>query len=247
MKCPNCGGQMGLEDAFCPYCNTPNDMAKKHQSDMAHYREEYQRTQDSVMRETSFMRQHGSWLAIVAVLLAAMVAGVILQVCAWDIGYSIRTSNVERSAAEDWAVMDAYLEQGEYGKFAGYYDANDINLGYENPYSGLHSAAIAYTDILQYATAVNDPSSYSFRPEYVSSTCEYVAEYLNRVYTLEQQYSYDLDRYLPADKRVYLEDIRERTAVISKAYFGLTDEDIEEIPNISVRKLARIIEEGVSS
>jgi hypothetical protein len=238
---------MGLEDAFCPYCNTPNALAVKHQSDMAHYREEYQRTQDSVMQKTSFVRQHGSWLAIIAVLLAAMVAGFILQVYAWDIGHSIRASNNEKYAAEDWAAMDAYLEQGDYGKFIGYYEANDIDLNYENPYQGLHTVAYAYTDILEYIAAINDSGSHYFKPDYVSGTCEYIAEYLIRIYTIEQQYSYDLDRYLPADKRAYLEDIRERTAVISKAYFGLTDEDIEEIPNISERKLARMIEEGVSS
>lgn len=247
MKCPNCGGQMGLEDAFCPYCNTPNAMAAKHQSDMAHYRQEYQRTQASVMQKTSFMQQQGSWLVVVAVLLVGMVIGIILQVNAWDIGYSIRASNVERSAAEDWAVMDAYLEQGEYGKFAGYYNANDISLNYENPYQGLRVAAYAYADILQYVAVVRNPAEYSFRPDYVSDISGYLAEYLNQIYTLEQQYSYDLDRYLPADKRVYLQDIRERVAMISKAYFGLTDEDIQEIPNMSVRKLALLIEEGLLS
>lgn len=247
MKCPNCGGQMGLEDAFCPYCNTPNAMAAKHQSDMAHYRQEYERTQESVMEKASFMQQHGTWLAVVAVLLAAMVVGIILQVSAWDIGYSIRTGNVERSAAQDQAVMDSYLEQGDYGKFVGYYEANDVNLDYENPYQALKTAASAYTVILEYVAAIKNPSDYSFKPDYISDTCGYLADYFNRIYTIEQQYSYGLDRYLPEDKRVYLEDIRERTAVVAKAYFGLTDEDIEEIPNISERKLARIIEEGISS
>lgn len=247
MKCPNCGGQMGLEDAFCPYCNTPNAMAVKHQSDMAHYQQEYQRTQESVMEKTSFMQQHGSWLAIVAVLLAALVVGIILQVCAWDIGYSIREGAVERSAVEDRQVLDVYLEQGDYGKFVGYYEANDITLDNENPYQGLHTAASAYTTIVQYVATIKNPNDYSFRPDYISDTCEYLAEYLNRIYTIEQQYSYNLDRYLPDDMRVYLEEIRERTAVIAKAYFGLTDEDIEEIPNMSVRKLARIIEEGIAS
>ena len=101
MKCPNCGGQMGIEDAVCPYCNTPNTMAVQHQSDMARYRQEYQRTQESVMEKTSFLQTQGSWLVVLSILLVGLVAGVILLANSWDIGYSIRENNVERSAAEE--------------------------------------------------------------------------------------------------------------------------------------------------
>jgi raffinose/stachyose/melibiose transport system permease protein len=78
MECPNCGGQLGLEDAVCPYCNTPNAMAAKHQSDMAHFRQEYQRTQADVMQKTSFMQRHGSWLIVLSVLLVALIGGIVL-------------------------------------------------------------------------------------------------------------------------------------------------------------------------
>ena len=237
---------MGIEDAVCPYCNTPNMMAVQHQSDMARYRQEYQRTQESVMEKTSFMQRQGSWLVVLSILLVALVAGVILLANSWDIGYSIREKNVERSAVEDCQVMDSYLEQGDYGKFVGYYSANGISLMYDNPYQGLHTAANAYADLLQYVSGLNDSSSYQFRPERRSDTCGYIADDLNRIFTLEERYNYD-DRYLPPDKRVYLEDIRDRTAAIAKTYFGLTDKDIENIPNLSTKKLAQTIEEGISS
>ena len=247
MKCPNCGGQMGIEDAVCPYCNTPNAMAVQHQSDMARYRQEYQRTQESVMEKTSFLQRQGSWLVVLSILLVALVAGVILLANSWDIGYSIREKNVERTAAEDYQVMDSYLEQGDYGKFVGYYSANDIGIVYENPYQGLEMAAYAYVDLLRYVAALNDPSSFWYKPNRIGDTCEYIAEDLNRIYTLEDRYSDDIDRYLPPDKRVYYDDLCNRTAAIAKAYFGLTDKDIEDIPNLSKKKLAAMIEEGIAS
>ena len=247
MKCPNCGGSMGLEDAFCPYCNTPNTMAVQHQTDMAHYRNEYERTQADVMEKTSFLQRHGSWLVVLVVLLVLLVVGVVLQFSAWDIGYSIRESRAEQSAAEDSAVLDAYLEQGEYGKFAGYYGSNDIYIVDRNPYQALRSAANAYTDLVQYISALHSSSDYAFKPNRISDTCGYIANDLNRIYTIEQQYSYDLDESLPLDKRVYLEDIRDRTRAIAKAYFGLTDEQINDIPNVSTQKLAQWIEEGIAS
>lgn len=247
MKCPNCAGQLGIEDEVCPYCGTPNDMAAKHQSDMARFQREYERTQADVLENTSFLRRQGSWLAILAVLLVALIVGLILQAASWDIGYGIRERAVASSAAEDRQVLDSYLEAGDYGKFLGYFDANSITLDRDNPYEGLRYAVYAYTDLIEYASLAHSESAWSFSPERIDTTCEYLAEDLNRIFTLEQHYSYDTERYLPADKRVYLDDIRDRAAAIAKAYFGLTDEQIDEIPNMSVKKLATLIEEGVSS
>lgn len=247
MKCPSCGGQMGLEDVRCPYCGTPNAMAVKHQTDMAEFRREYQRTQADVMRKTSFMQRHGSWLAILVVLLVALIAGIILHALAWDIGYSIREKDIERNMVEDAQVMDEFLAQGDYGKFCGYYDANDISLASDNSYQGLQSAARAYVDLMRYISDIHDSSDFSFKPEYISNTCGYLAEDLNRIYALEEHFPYDTDRYLPSDKLVYVDDIRDRTTAIAKTYFGLTDAQIREIPDMSKKKLAALIEKGLSS
>lgn len=247
MECPNCGGHMGLEDAFCPYCSTPNAQAVKHQSDMARFRREYRRTQADVTARTTLMQRHGSWLVILVVLLVALVVGVILQVNAWDIGYSIRENNAENSAVEDRQAMDAYLAQGDYGQFLGYYDANDITLVSDNPYQGVHAAARSYVEILECVSAIHNDKQHLFKPEYISGTCDRLAEDLIRIYTLERTYSYDLERSLPADKQVYVDDIRDRTAAIAKTYFGLTDEEIQDIPNVSEKKLSTMIEEGITS
>lgn len=246
MKCPNCNGQMGLEDAFCPYCGTPNAMAAKHQSDMDRFQQEYQRTQTDVMERTSFMQQHGSWLVILVVLLAALVIGVVLQIGAWDIGYSVREGNVKQSMLEDEQVLDAFLESGDYGKFVGYYDANDIDLIYDNPYQALQRAAYSYVDILSYISALTDDSSRKFSSERTSGTCEQLASDLIRIYNLEREYSGYEDKYIPSDKRVYLEDIRNRVKVIAEAYLGLTDKDIQDIPDMSKKKLASLIEKGIA-
>jgi hypothetical protein len=214
---------------------------------MARYRQEYTRTKADVMQKTSLLQRQGSWLVILAVLLVALTAGVVLNVYAWDIGYSIRTDNVERGLDNDKQVLDGYLDQGDYGKFVGYYDANGLSLADMDEYQGVGTAARAYVNILYYALKTNDSTSHQFKPEYISGTCEYLAEDLSRIFTLEQRYSYNTERYLPEGKRVYIDDIRERTATMAKAYFGLTDEDIQEIPNMSTKKLATIIEEGIAS
>lgn len=247
MKCPNCGGQMGLEDVACPYCDTPNAMAAQHQSDMAHFREEYERTQDEVLENTSGMRRHGSWLVVVTILLVGLVIGIILQASAWDIGHAIREHNVEQDAAADKQMLDTYLEQGDYGKFVGYYDSNDIYLSSYESYQAVHSAARAYVDIMQLVDTANRPEELSYTPEHLTHVCEYLADDLNDIFTLEKQYSYALERYLPDSMRPYVEDIRERAGVIAQTYLGLTEEQVKEIPDMSEQKLARLIEGGITS
>ena len=246
MKCPNCGAQMGLEDVSCPYCNTPNSYAVQHQSDMERYRSEYERTQEQVLQNTSFMQRNGSWLVILVVLLIALMVGIGLLANSWDIGYSIRESNVNRDIATYNQVMDAYLEQGDYGKFAGYYQSNDLYLSEDDSYQGIRMASDAYVDLIENVSSIVNPDEYSMSPERVSSTCGYIAGDLIKIYNTEEQFSYVLDEYLPESHRAYLEDIRNRARAIAIAYLGLTDEDIESIPTLSERKLALIIEEGVT-
>ena len=247
MKCSNCDGQMGLEDAVCPYCGTPNAMAAQHQADMAHFREEYERTQDEVLENTSALQRHGSWLVILVVLLVALVIGIALQACSWDIGHSMREHAVKQDEAVDKQALDTFLEEGDYGKFVGYYDSNDLYVGDYDAYIGIHSAARAYADIVQFIETVNDYDNSRHSPTFIEDVCGYLADDLNDIYTLEKQYSYSLDRYLPNSMRGYLDDIRERTDAIARTYLGLTEEQIRDIPNISEQKLAQLIEEGIKS
>ena len=38
MKCKYCGGNLTLEQAYCPHCGRPNEEAAQHVKDMEHYK-----------------------------------------------------------------------------------------------------------------------------------------------------------------------------------------------------------------
>ena len=76
------------------------------------------------------------------------------------------------------------------------------------------------------------------------SSCEFVAYNLLRIFNVERDYSASNNR-LSEDKMVYINDIQDRSAIIAKTYFGLTQEDIDDIANMSERKLATLIKEGL--
>ena len=39
MKCKYCGGNLTLEQAYCPHCGRPNEEAAQHVKDMEHYQD----------------------------------------------------------------------------------------------------------------------------------------------------------------------------------------------------------------
>lgn len=245
MKCPNCGGHLGIEDIYCPYCGSANTLALRHQADMERYQSEYLKTQESVMEKTRLLRRHGSWLVILAVILSVMVAAVVLQASAWRIGYSIREKNVTRLSEVHRQALEDYLAAGDYGKFLGYYDANDLNLDNDNDYYAVRTAAYGYTDLIQYISALNDPAHYSFQEAHLASTCQYIAEDLERVFGVERDYRSFGQEYLTPEKLVYIRDMQERSGFIARAYFGLSEEEVEQIPELSATALAALVERGV--
>lgn len=246
MKCPYCGSPMGLEDKYCPYCGRPNLMAVQHQSEMDYYQEEFERTQDEVFKKTEGLRRHGSWLAVLAVTLVLLMVSIVLNVKAWDIGYELRTKRVKAQTDENNAIIKEYLEAGEYGQFEGFYDANSLDIDYTNrEYSAVYWAAKRYVRIISYISGIHDNYNYSFREDYITETCEYIADDLIYLFNIEKEFNYSADECLTEDKMVFIKDIQNRAGIMAKTYFGLTDEDVADIPNMSKIKLGSLIEKRV--
>ena len=247
MKCPHCGGQMGIEDNFCTHCGARNTQALQHQAEMEHYQQAFQATRQTVMEKTSLLRRTGSWLIVLVIMLTLLVVAIILRAKAWDIGYDIRQKRAESQMNELAATLDQYLEAGEYGQFVGYYEANDMDLTRNYDYSVILTACRAYTHLLQDIAILHDPDHYRFSEKYRSSSCEDTARELIRLFTAENEVWREDDPALAEDKMVYVRDIRERAANICKTYYGMSDEEIEQIPDLSTTKLGEILERGLTS
>ena len=48
MKCKYCGGNLTLEQAYCPHCGRPNEEAAQHVKDMEHYKSNFEDTKSAV-------------------------------------------------------------------------------------------------------------------------------------------------------------------------------------------------------
>lgn len=237
---------MGLEDRYCPFCGTPNTMALQHHSDMERYQRQYRETHESVMEKTSLMQKHGAWLILLTIMLVVTVIGTVIYAKAWDIGYSIRQSNGKRNYSEDCRVMEGYLQEGDYSQFAGYYNANSYYSVMDNEYDAVASAAEDYTRLIKYVSTLRSPSDLdTFREDYFMETCEYTAQCIQSIFNVEKLYGYRSETLLTDDKMVYIHDIQDRAGVIAKAYFGLSDDDVDQITRLSEGALGEKIAEGV--
>ena len=50
MKCKYCGGNLTLEQAYCPHCGRPNEEAAQHVKDMEHYKSNFEDTKSDVYK-----------------------------------------------------------------------------------------------------------------------------------------------------------------------------------------------------
>lgn len=50
MKCKYCGGNLTLEQAYCPHCGRPNEEAAQHVKDMEHYKSNFEDTKAMSMK-----------------------------------------------------------------------------------------------------------------------------------------------------------------------------------------------------
>ena len=52
MKCQCCGGNLNIEDKFCPQCGILNPFAVKHQEEMERYEDDYRQTKEDMLKRS---------------------------------------------------------------------------------------------------------------------------------------------------------------------------------------------------
>ena len=146
MKCPYCGGEVGLEERFCSYCGRPNEQAQRHYQDMAHYKMRYDATEaDVVDKAESYARAVPRVVVIVLMLIASIAMWVIAA------NLYLYPENTRRRAAEKnpqpvIETLEGYLAERNYMSFASYFDYYDLrtyNSSFED-YSDLRWCAEYY-------------------------------------------------------------------------------------------------------
>ena len=248
MKCPGCGANLGLEDQFCPYCGTANPHALQHQAEMQNFRHEFEKTRDRVEERANRFAGFAVPLTILGIAVALLIASLIFSMNAYQIGKSIRTRHLAAQGAELRARIENALDERDYGFIEALYTNQDLYLltsSYGNnqvlkDYDMIFRACEYYEWAEATIADLPGRSGYRFSAERIRETCEYLADNLHSLYTLENKNWYD-ESCRTADKLEQLHMIQGQMSALLMTYAGFSEEETARIPDQSEEKLQEIL------
>ena len=243
MKCIYCGGEVGLEENFCPYCGRPNEQAQRHHQEMADYRQRYAETEAAVVGKVKHYAQIVPRVVAILLLLVAVVVMFWVTENAYAFPDEIRRRAAEKHPQEVMAQLDGYLKDRDYLGFVSFFNYNGIRI--------YGSAFVDYTDVewcaedykgfllqLEQLFLNKDYESwlkYSAADD-IRRLCMHLDEFED-TYTDAQR-----DTQLPLHQAA-MDDMRDTMRDMLRIYLGIGDEELESFLSLSENQKAARIEE----
>ena len=246
MKCKYCGGNLDLENKYCPHCGRPNDLAAQHIRDMERFQGEFTRTRKDVYRHAS--RWSGVFVRaiILSVLIVAIFAVSILTRNAWSLRRRLMESEANRKYAEYSAQLDQYLAEGDYRGFYVFMDYHHMDI-YDSPYqkySALKWTAMYYGQIIDYTMRLVFRSPYASYGHYY----DYLAEDLKDFYRYSDPAHYSVYDGLDEEfVRPHWERMERTIDDVLMTYLGLTEEETKALRTMSDSRRALLLEERIEA
>ena len=239
MKCPYCGGEIGLEDTSCPYCGRPNDQAVQHVLDMSRYRRRFAETESHVLGKAKNYSRIVPRVLVILVLVVACVVMAVVTENAYGMPWNSRRRAAEKDPAGTISVLESYLERDDYISFASTIEYNEIRV-YSDPfsdYSRLYWCAWYYREFvirMEHIFLQKD------RAEWARNDASYDIRYLCQSITSFKE-SYDTAE---RDDAPRMDDIRQmRTNMLNMLNVMFGFEDPETFFALTENRMAAAIEE----
>ena len=247
IKCRYCGGEVGLEENFCPYCGRPNEQAQGHHRDMASFRRRYAETEAAVVDRAEHYSRVIPRVILVLVLLFAAVAMWIVAAGAWRYPESMRSRAALRDPEAVKATLDGYLEQGDYLSFASYMEFNDIQT-YDTPfaeYSDVRWCATYYqTFVIDMERILLQRDRESWERYSASSDIRFLCSALD---SFTETYARAMEDAPSEFHRACMEDMNANILAMLRVYFNVSEEEAADFLALSENQKAARIEEVLLS
>lgn len=245
MKCPTCGANLQIEDERCPFCQNPNPFAVKHQQDMRHYQQEFQKTKQEVEKKTLHFNAFTARIAVIAVLLV-MVLGMIYVM--EDGPFYLWSGRVKRDVAKNMqnyrAELSACEEAGQWRQLYAFYDAKSLDrTGDFQEYTQLYFIIYDYKSILNQITRFREGTQ-----EDAAEVSSRMASHLDSFYKTAGRVSFEGAYYDSGYTQTHMESyarMQEDLEAALTVYCHLTKEEVAALSDYSLAKKAALIEEGL--
>ena len=130
MKCKYCGGNLTLEQAYCPHCGRPNEEAAQHVKDMEHYKSNFEDTKSDVYEVAEKNTEIMSHMIIITVLVILCVVVFVVSARSWSIHRGLLQFDAGIRQSSYMKQMEQYLEDEDYIGLSAFCDRH-----YIRPYS----------------------------------------------------------------------------------------------------------------
>ena len=134
MKCKYCGGNLTLEQAYCPHCGRPNEEAAQHVKDMEHYKSNFEDTKSDVYEVAEKNTEIMSHMIIITVLVILCVVVFVVSARSWSIHRGLLQFDAGIRQSSYMKQMEQYLEDEDYIGLSAFCDRH-----YIRPYSSNNS------------------------------------------------------------------------------------------------------------
>ena len=244
MKCENCGANLRIEDAFCPYCGAPNPDAIHHRQDMQEYQQKFQRTQRDVYRSAKKFSLINIRIIIVLVLVVLLLVTVMLNSSHYEISRWIRHTRTAAQSEEHRAKLTELEAEGKYQAFYEYYSSNDMYY-----FDEVKDFSIVYYVSSCYASAIDslerliarDQVSYINVEGEIQSLCDSVGYLYGRTV----RGTYDGEEEWSPQHTAAIEDMKAEINLMLITYCNLKEEDLEVFEAAKSSRKQIMIEEGM--
>ena len=247
MKCKYCGGDVTLQDHFCPHCGRPVDQALRHQKEMREYETEFEETKREAINKISVSSGGGTAVGIRLAIIVALTIALIWMLINLN-SYDINQRKEKRLAN---AKYDAYVEQIEQyiadrdfvalSRFENKHnlDWNDKYKEYRDIFYAASSYEYIYRGILETAFLLKDARSLYY--------AENLSENVNRFY---EQILSDRSTFSDADpektEAAYNEMEQDILALLQK-YLHISKEDADSMRELSKSRRKVLIEQALDA
>ena len=244
MKCPYCGGEVGLEEKVCSYCGRPNEQAVQHQQNMASYRRRYAETEASVVTKAARYAQIVPRTVVILLLLIATVVMAVIAENAYYFPENMRRRAAERQPEAVLAVLDGYLENREYLSMASCFNYYDIRT-YNGPFAD-------YADDIRWTVEYYSDFVISMEKLFLHGDRDSWLKYgatsdIQRLCSaldcFLDSWNNDMRDVQNESHRAALEDMKNSVTEMMRVFLGIDREEFDGFVGLSENKKAAWIEE----
>ena len=248
MKCEYCGSNLGIEDELCPHCGKPNSHAKQHSEAMRAFTARFRNTETEVRENTRRFNRFTVSLTVLAILVALNAIMLLLIANEWELEDFITERHIRRNMDMYSSNIDRMIEEKDYRGLDYYSRANKIAYSTAlEQYDVVFSVSRSYGNMLDgiIGLFVNDRSK-SYNTVNDGEIIENIARYYDNLCGEADYLERTWGEPYPEHVKEFVYNAIEDGGMLLKEFFGITDEELRLMGDMTLSRITVLLEEGYS-